>query len=408
MDIKMVLLQPLEDTLAEIYALGDSTEAGQRVAQSLGGHSLKDVPHLAMSIGAAENHIFQGNIFGARPGHPLLRRAVAHMLGSTATWALKHYLGYCKFLWDELKQDLGHDPQKGWNFSKSFGPIFLFQEKLRGKDREAKTTLGNVVAVDGHYMVYGDGKSYAATRGCGWRNGFVATALTGLAVAAAHSVAEAGQAHGVAERDVSAAASSSGQGGAALGGAEVEEPVGASSELTEDVLAAVQAAVQQEKQYEMLQPAEVENLVALGLRVAVRREGYLTCVHCKNRRKKELCFQGGPEIREHFMEGHASRPPRSGAGESMAEEETDGEQRLAEQAVPQEVAEAVAGDDVKAGGRRMAKCGWGGKGRKMKAGTVAKQKDAVTVCEWERKPLHRTSTARWICVGVAAFVECVA
>ena len=72
---------------------------------------------------------------------------------------------------------------------------------------------------------------------------------SGLAVAAAHSVAEAGQAHGVAERDVSAAASSSGQGGAALGGAEVEEPAGASSELTEDVLAAVQAAVQQEKQY---------------------------------------------------------------------------------------------------------------------------------------------------------------
>ena len=82
----------------------------------------------------------------------------------------------------------------------------------------------------------------------------------------------------------------------------------------------------------MLQPAEVENLVALGL-----RPGYLTCVHCKNRRRKELCFQGGPEIREHYVEGHDTMAPRSG----------EPEETVAAAAVPQEVLEAFAEEDAK-------------------------------------------------------------
>ena len=91
-----------------------------------------------------------------------------------------------------------------------------------------------------------------------------------------------------------------------------------------------------EPQYEMLQPAEVENLVALALRVAIPRPD-LTCVHCKNRRRKELCFQGGPEIREHYMEGHGTMAPRSG----------EPEETVAAAAVPQEVLEAFAEEDAK-------------------------------------------------------------
>ena len=46
MDIKMALLCPLSTTMERVYALGDATAEGHRVAESLGGRSLKDVPHL--------------------------------------------------------------------------------------------------------------------------------------------------------------------------------------------------------------------------------------------------------------------------------------------------------------------------------------------------------------------------
>ena len=165
MDIKMALLRPLGATLDAIFAAGDSTEEGQRVAQSLGGTSLREVPHLVMSIGAAKNHIYQGNIFGARAQHPLLRRALAHILGVEHTWAVNNYLGFCKFLWQELGRDLQRDPQPGWNYSESFGPIFLFQEILRKKATTVRPASGEELPVDGHYMTFGEDRtSYAATR----------------------------------------------------------------------------------------------------------------------------------------------------------------------------------------------------------------------------------------------------
>lgn len=45
MDIKMALLCPLSTTMERVYALGDATAEGHRIAESLGGRSLKDVPH---------------------------------------------------------------------------------------------------------------------------------------------------------------------------------------------------------------------------------------------------------------------------------------------------------------------------------------------------------------------------
>ena len=74
------------------------------------GQSLKEVPHLVMSIGAARNHIYQSNVFGARAGHPLFRRALTHVLMIRNAWALKNYLGFCMFLWQELREDLGRNP----------------------------------------------------------------------------------------------------------------------------------------------------------------------------------------------------------------------------------------------------------------------------------------------------------
>ena len=44
--IKMALRCPLSTTMERVYALGDATAEGHRVAESLGGRSLKDVPHL--------------------------------------------------------------------------------------------------------------------------------------------------------------------------------------------------------------------------------------------------------------------------------------------------------------------------------------------------------------------------
>lgn len=102
------------------------------------GQSLKEVPQLVMSIGAARNHIYQSNVFGAQAGHPLFRRALTHVLMISNAWALKNYLGFCIFLWQELREDLGRNPGPGWNYTRGCWPVFLFQGKFRRKEKEVR------------------------------------------------------------------------------------------------------------------------------------------------------------------------------------------------------------------------------------------------------------------------------
>ena len=78
LDIKMRLLQPLTQTLAEIYGEGNAVlqavakqrdgqriaqpPGGQRIAQSVLAGPIEGQPHLSMSRGANQKHVYQGNI----------------------------------------------------------------------------------------------------------------------------------------------------------------------------------------------------------------------------------------------------------------------------------------------------------------------------------------------------------
>ncbi|CAK9103484.1 unnamed protein product [Durusdinium trenchii] len=177
LDIKMALLQPWSTTLEEIYAEGERCLEGQRVAQSSGQRvapptevrDLSQVPHLLLSIGQNRKHIFQGNMWHASAKHPLLARAVGHALGTS----------------------------QRWNFCRTLGPIYLFQEQMDGqrkaeRDRRGRTCLGEEFPVDGHFMFTTSGTRYAATRAWGWKKGFLPVALGAIATqrAEAQSVAQ--------------------------------------------------------------------------------------------------------------------------------------------------------------------------------------------------------------------------
>ena len=207
MDIKMCLLQPLEDTLREIYEEGNrlvaaaktaaegqriaqptdgggqriappppegqriaqsSEEASQRIAQpppegqriaqttaeavsiadlGLGMESWRSSPHLIMSRGANQEHVFQGNILACSPEHPLFARAIADCMTATPAQMRKRYLRFCEFLWAEMKRDLGRPPCLGWNFCKTLGPIYFVRGTLaqarQAKDGPRDDIVGN-------------------------------------------------------------------------------------------------------------------------------------------------------------------------------------------------------------------------------------------------------------------------
>ena len=209
LDIKMCLLRPLEQTLAEIYRQGnavvaqtrqrsaqpsgpevaaDATAAGQRSAQpALLDAPLEKQPHLIMSRGANQRHVYQGNILACSAGHPLLARAICDCLQTTQTQLAGKYLRFCEYLWREMEMDLGAVPQIGWNFCPTLGPIYLLEERLvkaQGKKvQRVKTSSGQDVPMDGHCMFLAQSDTaYAATRAWGWNHGFVEVKLAALAV----------------------------------------------------------------------------------------------------------------------------------------------------------------------------------------------------------------------------------
>ena len=328
LDIKMCLLQSLQTTLAEVYAQANGAPEGQRVAQSQGKARLEDTPHLIMSRGANQQHIYQGNILCCSAGHPLLRRAIADCMGTTEAQLVRRYLRFCEFLWREVEKDLGRLPEVGWNFTKSYGPIYLFEERLvkTGSGKKKVVTLddGEPISVDGHFMLVARSETmYAATRAWGWRHGFKEVALAGLAAAklaaTEQSVAQPVESEEVeqsvaqsaigAAQSVAQPASSSGvdQSVAQATGAAVtvEIPPGATSvHVSRGVLLDCQRIVEEVSHYSDLVPDEVATLVALGLRPATSKDNYLTCIFCKNRRRKEKKFQGFNEVRQHFQQNH--------------------------------------------------------------------------------------------------------
>ena len=87
------------------------------------------------------------------------------------------------------------------------------------------------------------------------------------------------------------------------------------AELTEDILQQCLRLAATCSHYQDLAEAEVETLVSLGLRAATTADGYLTCQHCKNRKRTEKKFQGTDQVREHFQQNH-------GEGDATAEDAT--------------------------------------------------------------------------------------
>ena len=74
--------------------------------------------------------------------------------------------------------------------------------------------------------------------------------------------------------------------------------------------------------YADLVPAEVENYVSMQLRVATVREDYLTCLYCRNAKRKQKLFQGSNEVRAHY-DDHRKREvgqPDAAGPEPMAME----------------------------------------------------------------------------------------
>ena len=220
LDIKMALARPWLTTLDEILADGSRTvdghgfaemwqmappsgaqqvetvrsvgqsyaQPGQSFAQPQLPGNLATTPFLVMSIGKAQNHIYQGNIWHASRSHPLLTEALQRQL-RTGPKQLRHYLLFCKQLWEALQGDLGERPRPGWNWSTRYGPVYLFEEKMNKelKEKEWRDSTGVAMHVDGHFMyASGDERPYAATRAWRWRHEFRETKLA--AMATAHAV----------------------------------------------------------------------------------------------------------------------------------------------------------------------------------------------------------------------------
>ena len=60
-------------------------------------------------------------------GHPLAC-AIRHCWKTTKEALGKSYLHFCNFLWQTLPEDLGRNPQPGWNWATHLGPVYLFQD----------------------------------------------------------------------------------------------------------------------------------------------------------------------------------------------------------------------------------------------------------------------------------------
>lgn len=141
MDIKMALLQPLVLSFDRVYADGNRMQEAKNLLAQTGKRTLADLPHLMLSIGANGAHIYQGNIFGARRNQPLLVRAINDHFGTSNAKAVGKggYLTFCQFLWRELITDLNNStPVEGWNFGATYGPVYLFRERLQCRPRRGQ------------------------------------------------------------------------------------------------------------------------------------------------------------------------------------------------------------------------------------------------------------------------------
>eukprot|EP00438_Fugacium_kawagutii_P019890 Skav216930 [mRNA] locus=scaffold4872:6394:9770:- [translate_table: standard] len=376
-DIKMCLLQPLEETFKSIYAEGKAMlqvasnivaearskkEGGdgkrQRIAQPIEEgtlstkqrdritnvevaermleatlcEDLRKQPHLIMSRGANKHHVFQGNILGCSPKHPLIVRALADAMSATPKQLDNCYLKFCLFLWKEMERDLQATPEIGWNFCPTLGPIYLLEERFFGNEKSVRVH-NEATPVDGHFMLLANGRKYAATRAWGWKNGFLGAALRAVAmggVNVALNVPQQGLTDAETDEEEEAVTAVEGpatteeeilektesdaaetppetvspQPAAENASLVMDEPEGDDT-LTPELLHRCVAVATNCTHYAGLEENEIALYVSIGL--TVHKDGWLCCSQCKNRKgRSRKMFQGTDQVREHFLEQHAA------------------------------------------------------------------------------------------------------
>ena len=226
------------------------------------------------------------------------------------------------------------------------------------RDRRGRTCLGEEFPVDGHFMFTTGGTRYAATRAWGWKKGFLPVALGAIATqrAEAQSVAQPEPQPGTPAPEAPSAPPPEAPSSSAAQQrvAQLQETPSAATQpaanqvevpplettITPEGLERIMAVATGQSWYEGLTRAEVEIFTVQGLREATRREGYLSCLFCKSRKRQQLLFQGTNEVRNHF-EGNHERPEATEAVSS---------------AVAQEIGQAMAVVEQtmdKAGGREL-------------------------------------------------------
>ena len=298
----------------------------------------------------------------------------------------KKYLRFCEFLWQEMQRDLQQQPVTGWNLCPTLGPIYLLEEKLVREGRkprdQATLSTGATVPVDGHFMlIVGSGRPYAATRAWGWKHRFLEVKLAALesakVEAEGQSIAQhSGSASSAVATSSAAEAAGAGEGGSGAesgvpaGAADIEQGIAEASlpdvdeeerreqqaTVTPEVVEECQQLATASPHYDDLVADEVATLVSLGLRPSLTKDGYLTCMFCRNRRRREIKFQGFREVREHFQQNHG-------------EKEAENAEEAAAETVDREPMEPVAEGRKKHGGHLRKEepskgCKKIGKGRK--------------------------------------------
>ncbi|CAE7252291.1 unnamed protein product [Symbiodinium sp. CCMP2456] len=263
--------------------------------------------YLLMGIGQRGDHIFQGIIYG-QPKHPLLLQAIKHSFSRRilSCIANREYMVFCKELWRLLQQDLGKEPQVGWNLTRLYGPVYLLREHL------AKQYKGGATGSDGFHFKTAGGHVVALTRNWEWRRGFKGDPTAKerraqfLLQALPQAVSEA--------QDVKAFAHTiemppREQQGALPKLGEVGENVVQS--IDDNTFDAIMDVVKNEPHYyEDIQAQDVLSFIPKGLILHPMRQGWLSCRRCKQRGSQNpLEFPNSGGVLNHFRNRGGAHTP---------------------------------------------------------------------------------------------------
>ena len=174
---------------------------------------------------------------------------------------------------------------------------------------------GIAMPMDGHVMsLQRDLPHFACTRAWGWNHGF----KTHLEAVLACTAQEKPSSSTLAPAETAASSSSDAKDSA--------QP--AFMELTSESIEKIHE-IARTPWYADLDPSELRRFIPLGLRSTTDGTDYLVCKFCKNAKRKQLHFQGPPEVRSHF-DKHRDEPEESMETQEKKEAITAGKEETPE------------------------------------------------------------------------------